>query len=327
MLAATLATTTPGASAGAWRLQEPVHVPVPKGTTFQQDAIGPGCTRECVPFTMLFVRCQRHPGGEPTLGIGARGEPGRGDSHPRRIVVEAQGTRGDWHTLEAFDAEVYDNGAWLWTGILDRAARDTLRIARTLRVKVTGEGEVRTSEHPTGGLARVLGTLEGTCSRGGHGPTEDRWTTRVEAFGGIEQHIAVSPAGQGSEPGTAVEVACQGGTVAWHGRTLSVRAPAPAGEGAVKTVTLEVTDRDGAEVAHWSGERWIYENAETVGLTLTTAMERALRNGHNLHVEVEGRGRTSYALDGSRAALQRAADRCYGATRKWLGLASDQDSK
>ena len=163
-LAAATACTT--AEADRWQVEAGYFSPGPQGATFVREAVGPICAPAFAPPTRLVLRCQHDHDGAPGYYLAARGEGGRGDSHPRRIVVRVAHRPGGWTTLTRFDAQVYDHGGWLgpalWADELERLAG-----ARAIAVEVSGEGVAQRSEHNADGLDAARAAL-GRCAPDGH---------------------------------------------------------------------------------------------------------------------------------------------------------------
>ena len=144
--------------ASVWHAREPILVPGPRGTTFEQDAVGPHCEAPCEPVTRLCVRCQPDRWGHPIILLGTRSGRGHGDSHPRRLVV----TGGALSTpLASFETEVYDNGAWHGHR-LDKTALGSL--LRAKRVAVSGEGARYTSTYRMDGARVAVGEVLRRCT-------------------------------------------------------------------------------------------------------------------------------------------------------------------
>ena len=136
----------------------------PRQPTYVQRALGPECAA-CAPPVRLAVRCQREPDEEaPTHYLQTLSERGRGDSHPRTVVVEYLTGKHIhyWKYLAVFDPQVYDNGTWLGPA-LDTDQMAKLRQAHRFRVTVAGEGERRVEIHRATGLNLALQALDARC--------------------------------------------------------------------------------------------------------------------------------------------------------------------
>lgn len=165
-LALAAATACATAEADRWQAEAGYFSPGPRGATFVREAVGPTCAPACAPPTRLVLRCQHDHDGARRYYLGARGEGGRGDSHPRRIVVRVAHRPGGWTTLTRFDAQVYDHGGWLGPA-LSAAQLERLVDARTIAVELSGEGVAHRSEHNANGLDAARVAL-GRCAPDGH---------------------------------------------------------------------------------------------------------------------------------------------------------------
>ena len=165
--------------------------------------------------------------------------------------------------------------------------------------------------------------------------TELRWRAgEPEAFGGVEGHSALSPpCTNGCEPETWVRVECQGGTVAWHAASLSVRGEPGRGRGVKRNLILEVERPAGVWTPFAAACREVYDWGQWYGLWVGPERMRMLQRGLHLRVTHETGHVEVYTLAGSHAALRVMADRCYAATRaamcRWpelTGVVSPQGS-